>query len=93
MARRIIEADVEDYLDRRVREEGGETRKVVWLGRRGAPDRRVMLPRPGFPCWVELKKPGEEPRKNQEREHRTMRELGEIVHVIDSFEGVEELLR
>lgn len=85
------ESTVEDYLDRRVREEGGETRKVQWLGRRNAPDRRVMLPRVGFPCWVELKAPGEEPRVGQKREHQRLRELGEIVHVIDSFEGVDAL--
>lgn len=87
------ESTIEDYLDRRVREEGGETRKVTWLGRRNAPDRRVMLSRAGFPCWVELKAPGETPRVGQKREHQRLRELGEIVHVIDSFEGVDALFQ
>jgi len=40
----MIERDVEDYLVKRVKALGGECRKVVWPGRRGAPDRLVMLP-------------------------------------------------
>lgn len=38
------ERDIEAYLVERVRELGGEIRKVKWIGRRGAPDRLVMLP-------------------------------------------------
>jgi hypothetical protein len=65
------EADIEDYLVCRVMAMGGEVRKVQWVGRRGAPDRLVMLPQ-WRPCgtnavanwgktvsvWVELKAPG-----------------------------------
>lgn len=86
------EADVEQHLVKRVKQEGGEVRKAAWIGRRHAPDRRVMLSRPGFPCWVELKRPGETPRPGQVREHERMRALGEIVHVVDSIEAVEALL-
>lgn len=39
------ERDIEDYLVKRVNAMGGEVRKVKWIGRRGAPDRLVMLPR------------------------------------------------
>jgi hypothetical protein len=35
----MIEAVVEDHLSRRVRALGGETRKMQWIGRKGAPDR------------------------------------------------------
>lgn len=38
------ESLIEAYLVRRVKELGGEVRKVKWIGRRGAPDRVVMLP-------------------------------------------------
>lgn len=38
------ERDIEAHLVERVRELGGEIRKVKWVGRRGAPDRVVMLP-------------------------------------------------
>lgn len=61
------ERDIEAHLVRRVRELGGEVRKVQWIGRRGAPDRVVMLPNGrvfavdeiggGRTIWVELKNP------------------------------------
>lgn len=38
------ERDIERHLVRRVKELGGDCRKVTWQGRRGAPDRLVMLP-------------------------------------------------
>jgi hypothetical protein len=77
-------------------------RKVQWIGRRGAPDRLVMLPDSWFTrdeclsftatIWVELKAPGVKPEPYQVREHHRMRAMGQRVIVIDSIEGVEELL-
>lgn len=118
------ERDIERHLVKRVKELGGECRKVQWIGRRGAPDRLVMLPAPvafwasevrdagavldashwsdplaerlkGLACaiWVELKAPGIKPEAHQLREHERMRKMGQHVVVIDSIEGVEELLR
>jgi hypothetical protein len=102
------ERDIEDYLVKRVNAMGGEVRKVKWIGRRGAPDRLVMLPIrrverdrgtsyiigtvPSATVWVELKAPGEKPKPHQAREHERMRKMGQRVEVIDSLEGVEELL-
>jgi hypothetical protein len=85
------ERDVEAYLVKRVAELGGEIRKTSWVGRNGAPDRRVMLPG-RVPFWVELKASGVTPEPHQIREHNRMRRLGELVEVIDSIEGVDELL-
>lgn len=64
------ERDIEKHLVKRVKQLGGEVRKVQWVGRVGAPDRLVMRPaefcvgRDGirqqlnFPTvWVELKNP------------------------------------
>jgi len=61
------ERDIERYLVKRVKELGGEVRKVAWVGRQNAPDRLVMLPLGlgGVPTdpnddttiWVELKNP------------------------------------
>ena len=84
------ESDIEAALVRRVKEIGGEIRKVQWIGRRGAPDRVVMLP--GRIHWVELKAPGQRPEPHQEREHERMRRMGQDVRVIDSIDGVLELL-
>lgn len=108
------ESVIEKHLVKRVKELGGEVRKVSWIGRRGAPDRLVMMPaqykrvrhdgpqgtryfdrkvRDDLTIWVELKATGEVPEPHQEREHARMRAMGQRVEVIDSIEGVEELLR
>lgn len=84
------ERDVEDYLVRRVTAMGGEVRKIRFIGRRGAPDRLVMLP--GRTIWVELKAPGKAAAPHQVREHQRMRGMGQSVEVIDSLAGVEALL-
>lgn len=38
------EAEIEQYLVEQVKKLGGDCRKVQWVGRRGAPDRVVMVP-------------------------------------------------
>ncbi len=92
------ESEIEKYLVKRVKELGGEVRKVKWIGRNGAPDRLVMLSgRDRFgdafgTIWVELKATGETPKAHQLREHKRMREMGQRVVVIDSLEGVDALL-
>jgi len=100
------ERDIEQYLVRRVKELGGEVRKVQWVGRSGAPDRLVMLPGisayhgdAGRTFWVELKRPGlaatfpsDTHERAQHREHERMRKMGQRVVVIDSIEGVDGLL-
>ena len=93
------ERDIEKHLVKRVKELGGECRKAQWVGRRGAPDRLVMLSGrdrfgDSYNCtWVELKSPGVKPETYQLREHERMRKMGQRVVVIDSIEGVEELFR
>lgn len=82
----IRERDIEKYLVKRVKEAGGEIRKVKWIGRRGAPDRRVMLRR-GY--WVELKAPGEKLRPEQKREHHRMDMQGDTVWVLSTFGSVD----
>ena len=69
MAKRLLERDIERHLVKRVKELGGEVRKVQWVGRAGAPDRLVMLPanllrmwcnlpsKKPHTIWVELKNP------------------------------------
>lgn len=95
------ESVIEKYLVKRVKELGGEVRKVQWVGRRGAPDRLVMLPfhAERYGCnsscrtvWVELKATGIKPEAHQLREHARMRAMGQRVVVIDSIEGVDDLL-
>lgn len=63
------ERDVVKYLAKRVKQLGGEARKVRWEGRNSAPDWVVMLPaiehpevidldEPGRTIWIEVKAPG-----------------------------------
>ena len=85
------EIEIEDYLVERVKEIGGEIRKVKWIGRRGAPDRCVMVE--GITFWVELKRPGAKPQPHQVREHERMRRAGQNVEIIDSFESVDVLIK
>ena len=85
------ESTIESYLRNQVIASGGEVRKVAWIGRRGAPHRLVLMPdRPAV--YVEVKAPGKRPRIAQTREHERLRALGQWVEVIDSHEGVDQLL-
>lgn len=96
MGVKVRESQIEQALVRRVRLLGGEIRKVAWIGRRGAPDRFVMLPLRalracGLPksVWVELKRPGKGAEDHQTREHRRMQSCGEIVLIIDTLDEVD----
>lgn len=95
--RPLRERDIEGYLVKRVAAMGGEVRKVQWVGRRGAPDRLVMLPQRSpwkthELFWVELKAPGVKPEDYQLREHARMQALGQRVFVVDSLKGVDGIL-
>lgn len=85
------ESDIERFLVDTVEMIGGQCRKVKWLGRCSAPDRRLMLPY--LQCWVELKAFGKQPTAAQKREHKRMRDCGERVEVINSCDSVVELLK
>lgn len=85
------ESQIEQYLIDAVTYKGGEIRKLQWIGRRGAPDRVVMLPG-GRLIWVECKAPAMKPEPHQLREHNRMRLMGQRVEVVDSFDRVDEVL-
>lgn len=85
------ERDVERYLVRRTKDAGGIIRKVRWVGRRGAPDRLVLLP--GVMVWVELKRPGGVTQPHQVREHDKLKQMGQRVEVIDSRFAIDTLFK
>ncbi|MDE2103177.1 MAG: VRR-NUC domain-containing protein [Patescibacteria group bacterium] len=87
------EASIENYLAKRVKEEGGEIRKVSWIGRKGAPDRLVWWQGPRY-AWCECKAPGEQVdwRSNQGREIRRMWDDGWEVYVLSSREEVDAMI-
>ena len=86
------EHEIEKYLVQQAKALQGEVRKVKFIGHRGAPDRLLMLPA-GVLVWIELKAPGKKPEPHQLREHERMRKMGQRVEVIDSLEGVDELMK
>ena len=88
MAKR--ESDIEDYLHRRVKALRGSHRRLKWSGRRGANDDLILLP--GRHMLVECKRPGEEAETYQEREHDRLRAAGFEVHVVSTYEEIDEIL-
>lgn len=85
------EGKIENFLRRKVLASGGRIRKLRWLDRRGAPDRMIWWPGPVI-VFVECKAPGKKPSPLQAREHARLRKDGFDVRIIDSFEGVEDLI-
>lgn len=94
------ESNVEQHLVKKVKALGGEVRKVKWIGRRGAPDRLVLLPEPlngaTAELWqqhplVELKRPGLDAEDYQAREHERLRAAGFVVLVLDTIEKIDEV--
>lgn len=84
------ESQIEAHLVQRVKALGGEVRKVKWIGRNSAPDRRVMLA--GNCVWAEIKAPDRTPTKAQIREFARMRSMGETVFVLDSISNVDRFI-
>lgn len=85
----MLERDIEKALVRRIQALGGTCEKFTSPSRRSCPDRLVTLPG-GRIEFVELKAPGKRPTEKQKRDHQRRRELGCIVRVIDSFEGIDD---
>lgn len=87
------EGKIENYLRRRVKETGGQYRKVGWIGRRGAPDQLVWWTWPRV-ALVECKAEGEyvKPGSQQEREIKRFAETGWPVYVVNSHEAVDAVI-
>lgn len=84
------EAYVETYLRDSCREEGYLCMKFVSPANAGVPDRIIIGN--GEVFFVETKARGQKPRPSQVAMIKTMQEHGAEVWVIDSREGVDELL-
>lgn len=65
---------------------------MVYQGRTGSPDDWCFFPG-GVLVIVECKTTGEKPKKHQAKEIKRLRESGFSVFVVDSKEGVDEIMR
>ena len=79
---KMLEKQIEHKLLTETRERSGLCLKFVSPGLNGVPDRLILLPggRMGF---VEVKKPGKDPRALQLKRHKQIRSLGFQVFVLD----------
>ena len=87
------EANVENYLRRRVAELQGQIRKCKWIGRSGAPDNYLWFSG-GRYAFAECKAEGESVdwRSHQGRELRRMHDDGIDVYVVASHAEVDAML-
>lgn len=85
------ESELERKFCRLVEQQGGKAYKFVSPGNAGVPDRIAILPggRVGF---IELKKPGEAPRKQQEFRQQELAALGCYTAIVDSLDCAEAVL-
>lgn len=85
------EREIEEKLRVESQKRGGLAMKFVSPGLVGVPDRIVILPQ-GKLGFVELKAPGEKPRKIQVRRIERLKKLGFLVYVLDDKEKIGEIL-
>ena len=88
----VRERDIEEYLREKAKALKGKAYKWTSPGNNGVPDRIVMLPGARI-IFVELKAPGKDATPIQKLQHKRIRDLGFQVFVIDSKQGVDELIK
>ena len=76
------EKTIEQKFREAVRNAGGLALKFTSSGWDGMPDRLALFPG-GRMAFVEVKAPGKKPRPLQLARHRTLRQLGFRVYVLD----------
>lgn len=83
---------IESELTKAVKQNGGVYWKFTSPGTAGVPDRIVLMPK-GHIAFVEVKAPGEKPRKLQLSRHKLLRRLGFQVYVLDALEDIEKIIK
>lgn len=85
------EREIEKKLVDAVKAQGGVCWKFVSPGTAGIPDRIILMPMERI-AFVEVKAPGESPRKLQLARHRLLRRLGFKTFVLDNPEQIGGIL-
>ena len=91
MKKKDNEKLVERKLVEMCKEFGALCIKLLTYQFTGLPDRMCLFPH-GVIVFVELKSTGEKPRKIQLAVHKKLRELGFRVEVIDTVQGIIDLI-
>lgn len=84
------ESAIVEAAKKAAKEAGWRHRKVVYVGRRGAPD-DWFFKHPGRLRIVEFKAPGEAAELHQEREIRRFRDEGFDIRLIDNIHDARRL--
>ena len=87
----MTEKKIEQALVSAVKAHGGVCWKFVSPGTAGVPDRIILMPK-GVIAFVEVKAPGETPRKIQLKRHRQLRALGFRVYVLDNSADIQKII-
>lgn len=87
----VLEADIEEDINDYAQRRGWWARKFVTPGNVGPPD-RIFIRRARI-VFMEIKRPGEEPRASQVQVMKEMREHGAEVHWCDNLQQAKEILR
>lgn len=88
----LQEKFIERELVSKLKKVGVESIKFEVLGKRGMPDRIILIPG-GRVVFAEVKSPGEKLRPLQEKRKRELENLGFKVYVIDSKTEIDELVK
>jgi hypothetical protein len=87
----LLERDLENYFTKRCKELNILSLKLNVRYKRGWPD-RIVIRKNGRVIWVELKRPGGKLSALQEQTHHQLRQEHHEVYVIDSKEGIDDVL-
>lgn len=88
----MLESEIEIFFVKKVALNKGMAIKLYSPSFTGLPDRMVLFPG-GLMFFAELKRPGAKPRPRQKYVHKTLRDLGFKVYVIDSKAAAEEAIK
>lgn len=91
MIAKPLEKDIEGDAVAFAEKHGWWVCKFVSPGKNGVPDRLFI--RDGRHVFIEFKREGEKPRKQQLKRHREMREYGAEVYVVDNLADAYRILR
>ncbi len=86
------EKDTEKYLRTEMLRHGGMSFKWTSPGMKGVPD-RICIFRNNKVIFVETKSEGDKPKPHQLRIHKSMREKGALVYVIDTKGQVNNFIK